>query len=52
MRKIYESPLAEIEKFTVEDAIITASGGQGYDGSHITLQGSNQYDEFTGEPLS
>lgn len=49
MKRKYESPLAEIEKFTMADAITTSQetgGGLGGNGENIGLA-----DEFTGEPV-
>ena len=49
MKKLYESPLAEIEKFTMADVITTSQetgGGLGGNGENIGLA-----DEFTGEPV-
>ena len=50
MKKLYESPLAEIEKFTMADVITTSQetgGGIGGNGENIGLE-----DEYTGEPVN
>ena len=50
MKRKYESPLAEIEKFAMADIITTsqASGsGIGGNGENIGLE-----DEYTGEPVN
>lgn len=47
MRKNYESPLAEIEKFTIVD-FITTSGDDGH-GGHGTDRDPFAQNEFTGE---
>ena len=48
MRKNYESPLAEIEKFTIAD-FITTSGNDGGHGGHGTEVDPFAQNEYTGE---
>ena len=50
MKRKYESPLAEIEKFTMVDVITTSQetgGGIGGNGENIGLEA-----EYTGEPIN
>ena len=50
MKRKYESPLAEIEKFTMADVITTSQetgGGIGGNGEDIGLE-----DEYTGDPVN
>lgn len=49
MKRKYESPFAEIEKFSIADVITTSQetgGGLGGNGENIGLE-----DEYTGEPV-
>ncbi len=43
MKKVYEAPLLEIEKFIVGNHVITTSNGTGDNGEYISL------DEFANE---
>mgnify|MGYP007095344899 CR=1 FL=1 len=47
MKRKYESPFAEIEKFSIADVITTSQETGGGNGENIGLE-----DEFTGEPIN
>ncbi len=38
MKKAYEAPLMEVEKFTILNVVTDVSGGVGGDGEEIELQ--------------
>lgn len=40
MKKVYDAPLIEVEKFTVTSSVITASTGSGWG------EGGDEYEDF------
>lgn len=46
MKKFYESPLLEIEKFTMKNDVMTTSDGIGDNGEVVDPFGTNAVNEF------